>query len=287
MIAIFLKELRSYFFTPLGWVFIGLFLSISGIFFTVSNIFTGSVYFASYLSQILFIFLLLVPLLTMRLYSEEMKLRNDQLLLTSPLTLTAIVFGKYLSAFFVFFIALIFTLIFPLIIALHGDLAVAESIGAYLGFLLIGAAYIAIGTFISASTSNQIIASLLTFFALLSTWLLDMIEGQIPMEPLWGLIALISAFLAVGFFLFFNTKNIILGILPPVLALVSGLLLFFLMPEFLASLIPAVLSWFSLRKRFIHFQMGLLKLDAIIYLLSFTGAFLFLTGRMIEKRRWA
>ena len=129
------------------------------------------------LSSLTFIFLFLVPILTMRLISEETRQKTDQLLITSPLSITGIVMGKYLAAVGVFVITLLITVLFPVIMSFFALLGLGwwEILGGYIGFLLLGCSFISVGLFFSSLTDNQLIAAMITFAALLLIWILDFV----------------------------------------------------------------------------------------------------------------
>ena len=171
MIAVWKREVQSYFLSPLAYVFIGAFMVIAGIMFSGNNITYQSVSFSSTLSSMNFVFMLLVPLLTMKLLSEERKSKTDQLLLTAPVSITAIVLGKYFAALTVFFVTLVMSVIFPIILSIYGMPAMGEIVTGYIGFFLLGCALIAVGVFISSITENQVISALVTFFVLLIMWI--------------------------------------------------------------------------------------------------------------------
>jgi ABC-2 type transport system permease protein len=159
MLAIYKRELQGYFYSPIAYIFIGIFMAIAGIVFSISNVLSGSADFNNMLGNLTFLFMLVVPILTMRLLSEERKNKTDQLLLTSPASITAIVLGKYFAALSVFIITLVITIMYPVILFIYGNPSVTEIIGGYLGFLFLGSALIAIGVFISALSENQIISA--------------------------------------------------------------------------------------------------------------------------------
>lgn len=173
MIAIWKREVQSFFLSPIAYIFIGAFMLIAGIFFSVYNIASMSASFNSTLGTMSFVFMLVVPVLTMKLFSEERKNRTDQLLLTSPVSVWDIVLGKYLAAVTVFAVTLLISLIFPIILSLFGQPAYGEIITGYIGFFLLGSALISIGVFISSVTESQVIAAIGTFFILLLIWMGD------------------------------------------------------------------------------------------------------------------
>lgn len=286
MLAIFKREIRAYFLTPIGYVYMGFFLLLTGFFFTFSNMFSQSSQFTGFLGNMLFICLFAVPLLTMRLFSEEKKQKTDQLLLTSPVSITGIVCGKFLAAMTVYCGALVFTALYALVIAVYGDLQVWETLGSYIGFIFLGASYISIGIFVSALTENQFSAALASFFFLFFIWLIDPISQMVPSDIKSGLISALVLLAALLVFIYFNTKNwvIVLGA-----ALIGGLAIggFYLFKRNVFNgFIRKFLGWFSLNRRYQPFSLGLLKFDSLLYYASFAGLFLFLTVRLIEKRRW-
>jgi ABC-2 type transport system permease protein len=288
MLAVFRRELKAYFTSPLGYVFVGLFVLISAVFFAITNLLSGNPNFTSVLGTISFIFLFLVPLLTMRLLSEEMKQKTDQLLITSPLSVTAIVVGKYLAAFAVFLITLLITFLFPIIMSFFAlmGLGWAEVVGGYVGFLLMGAAFISIGLFFSSVTDNQLTAALETFAALLMIWILDYVSQSVPSDSTAGLVFMAVLGAALVAVMYFSTRNLyVAGGVFVVAGAAIGLVYGFDKTLF-EGLIAKLLSGFSLVQRYNDFSMGLLGLSPIVYYITFTGAFVFLTIRMVEKRRW-
>lgn len=288
MLAVFRRELRAYFASPIGFVFVGFFILIAGVFFAISNLLSGNPNYTGVLSSLTFVFLFLVPILTMRLLSEEMRQKTDQLLITSPLSITGIVMGKYLAAVGVFVITLLITVLFPVIMSFYALLGLGwwEILGGYIGFLLMGCAFISVGLFFSSLTDNQLIAAMYTFAALLVIWILDFIAQSVPSDAVSGLVFLALLGAALVALVFFSTRNVAAAAVTFVLAAAVVVLLFVFARPFFSGLIAKILGWFSLVKRYGDFSLGLLSLSPIVYYISFSGAFVFLTIRMIEKRRW-
>ncbi len=289
MRAVFLRELKAYFTSPIGYVFMGFFILLSGIFFAFGNLLPASSSYSGLLSSITFIFLIIVPILTMRLIAEDKKQKTDQLLITSPLSITGIVLGKYLAAAAVFFITLFVTLSYPLMMSFfsYGSLAWAEILGGYLGFFLLGSSFIAVGLFFSSVTDNQIIAAVVTFAALLVIWILNSIAQYMPSDAVSGLVFVSLVALGIAFLVYLSTRNVyITGAAALVMAggIVAG---FILQRAFFEGLITKVFDWISLLKRYNDFSLGIFGLSPIVYYLSFSAAFIFLPVRMVEKRRWA
>ena len=286
MLAIFKRELKAYFLTPIGYLYMGLFLLLTGIFFFFDNILPSRSHFAGFLGGIVLIFLFAVPLLTMRLVSEEKKQKTDQLLLTSPVSITGIVCGKFLAAMTVYCATLLVTASYAVVISVYGDFQVWEVLGSYIGFIFLGACYISVGLFLSTVTENQFTAAFLTFFVLMLIWILDPISRVVPTDTRSGVISSAVLLALVLLFLFFNTRNwvIVAGVAIIGSLAIAGIYLF--RQNIFFGFIRSLINWFSLNSRYEPFSMGLLKIDTLLYYASFSGLFLFLTVRLIEKRRW-
>ncbi|MFP4114409.1 MAG: ABC transporter permease [Spirochaetota bacterium] len=287
MIAILTRELRTYFQTPIGYIFMGLFLLVSGFFFTAGNLISGSSYFSSFLESILFLYLFAVPLLTMRLLSEERRQRTDQLLLTSPITVTDIVLGKFFAAFVVFLLTLVVTILYAIVVGVFGDLAVWQTVGGYIGFALMGSSFISVGILISAVSENQVSAAFFTFFALLLIWFLNLVKSVAPTDAVSSTIFAAAIVIGLAAFFYSNTRSLITGGAILVLGAATIAVLHVVQPAVFDGLIAEVLDWFSLLERFGSFTLGLIELEEVVFYLSFTSVFLFVTVRLIEKRRWA
>lgn len=287
MLAVFKRELKNYFLTPTGYVFLSLFLLLAGVFFVTGNLLTGNTRYIGFLGSILFIFLLIVPVLTMRLLSDEKRLKTDQLLLTVPVRISAIVVGKFLAALAFFTVGLLVTVLYAVLIAVYGTLDLWETVGGYLGFILVGGAFISVGLFISGLTENQVVAAISTFAALLLMWLIDWIQKAVPTDLSSGVV--FSALLALGLaaWLYLSTRNWIVAAAAALAgALIIGALFLFAKQSFI-GLVATALSWFSLLDRYQSFSSGILSLSDTVYYLSFISFFLYLTVRTIEKRRWS
>ena len=247
MIAIYKKELRSYFINPIGYVFCGIFLALAAILCCYTTVLSASYDVTTYFLYMMFALVVLIPLLTMRLFSEERKLKTEQLFLTAPVSLTGVVVGKFLAAFTLFGGATLVSCLnfIPVYVVaanergqtnenLHVGPVTAQLLGCLIALLLLGAAFIAIGTFISALTENQLAAAVVTVATLV----------------------------------------VLLGI-----SLFNGLID--------AYWVRTVLSWVSVYSRFSAFANGMFDFAALLYYASIAFVFLFLTVRVYDKRRWS
>ena len=234
MLAVFKRDLRSYFTSPIGYVFIAVFLIIANLFFYMYNILSQTSDMTNLFANLLFILSFLLPILTMRLFSEELRQKTDQLLLTAPVSIGKVVVGKYLACLAVFVIAILLTLTWPLVVTMYGHPALYTIVGNYAGLFFAVAAFIAIGLFISALTESQLIAAVITFAVYLGLYLMASLTSAI--------------------------QN-----------------------DFLRK----ILNWVSVFSRYRHLSLGLFALDDILYYISLIVVFLFLTDRVLERKRWA
>lgn len=288
MLAIFNKELRSYFFSATAYIFMGIFLFISGIFFASFNALQKSPLYNNVLSGwMIFFFLILTPVLTMKTFAEESKTRTDQLLYTSPQNISSIVIAKYLAAIALFGITLLITLLFPIMLSLFGKLAVAEIFSSYLGFFLMGACFIAVGVFISSLTDNQVVAAIGTLGALLALYIIDVIQNVLPNTQGAGIAFSVILVVLITLIVYSSTRNItasagtfLVGALVIAALYIKNKVLF-------EGFIGKFFNWLSIMKRYDTFNTGIINVSSIIYYISFSFVFVFLTIRMIDKRRWS
>ncbi len=182
MIAIYKRELKSYFYSMAGWLFVAANILLSGIYFMALNLRLGYPSLASTVKAIVFLLMVTIPVLTMRTMSEERRQKTDQLLLTAPVTVGKIVSGKYLAALTVFAVPTAVLAVYPIILCCFGQVGFAESYTSILGYFLYGAASIAVGLFISCITESQIIAAVLSVGILFLGNMMSSICGMISAE---------------------------------------------------------------------------------------------------------
>lgn len=170
MWAVFKKELKSYFLSPIGYIVIGVLLFVFSRFFYLTAVKMGTVDLASlYYYTAVYGLIIVVPLLTMRMFAEERKSGTEQLILTSPVGMEGVVFGKFLAAMAVIGITLLTTFMFFIIVSFFGKPNIITVLVAMLGFVLLSSAAVSIGMFASSITENQIIAGILTIAFLVMT----------------------------------------------------------------------------------------------------------------------
>ncbi len=234
MKAIYKRELRAYFTGPIGYIFIAIFIFLCNGSFYLSNLQAYRSDFSSVFMLMTLILIVLIPLMTMRLWSEEKRQKTDQLLLTAPVSTTGVVLGKFFSALTVFLMGLALTLIYPILVAWRGVPETGKIVGNYVAIILLAAAYIAISLFISSLTKSQLVSAICSILALSLFFFMDMLSGVTS-----------SAFLA------------------------------------------SVFDFLSLISRYNNLYRGIFSLSDIVYFISLSVIFVFLTSRVIEKQRWS
>lgn len=235
MSAIFKREFKTYFTSPIGYIVLAMIFGLSGYNFFMYNLAGGSADLSYAFSSVLtFLLLLVLPVLTMRLMSDDKRQKTDQALLTAPVSLTGIVLGKFLAALVLFTIGIAIMLVFAVIIATQVTPDWLVIFGNFFGLLLLGAMIISIGLLISCLTESQFVAALGTFLASFALLMID----------------------SVG-------------------SLLSS-----------STIVVAITKFLSISTRYSNFTSGLMQYDDVIFFASMTALFLFLTVRVLDRKRW-
>ena len=285
--AIYKKELKSYFTSMIGCVFLAILLVIIGLYFFIVNLLNMYAEMSTTLSAITFVIVLIMPIITMRTLAEENKQKTDQLLLTAPISITKIVLGKYLALLTLFAMGIVVVCAFPLIMTLYGNAQIVQSYSAILGFFLMGASYLAIGLFISSLTESQVIAGVISFIVMVFTYLMTNIAGLLPTDNLSVCITLGIIMIIVALIVYSMTHNYYVSGGLIVISVIAIVLMYFLNPSFYDGLIISILSWFSVVDRFNAFTLGIMDVSALLYYVSVVFVFLFFTVMRIKKKRWS
>lgn len=286
MTAIFKREFKSCFTGMIGWVIAAVSLFFLGLYFTNRNLLYASSDFASVLYTMTMILLFLLPAISMRSFAEERKNKTDQLLLTSPVSIPAIVAGKFLAELAVFALPLAAAVVMPLLLQAFGTVSLVAAYSALLGYLLLGGACLAVGTWISALTENQILAYLATFGALLVAYLMNGIQTMFTTGNLLAFIVFMIVLLVASVLVGVICKRLAAGAGVFCAGAVVLFVLFQLRPAWLLTAFNAVLSALALFEPFKDIVGGMFSIPAIVYYLSVMGLFLFLTGQALSRRRW-
>lgn len=288
MRAIYNRELKSFFYSMTGYVFIAFVTMFIGIYFMANNMISGYPYFSYTLSAVLIILLIAVPVLTMRSMSEEHRSRTDQLLLTSPVSLWSIVAGKYLSMVTVFAVPMAISTLCPLIIRSTGTAYLAEDYGAILTFFLMGCVYISIGLFISSLTESQLIAAAGTFGVLLLLILWPSLLSFLPTSAQGSLAGLLLLWTLAVFVLYRLTGHVPLSMGLEGAGALALVLTYVFKKSLLEHALTRLLGKVVLADVFNDVVNNhVLDLAGLLYYVSIAGIMLFLTVQIMEKRRWS
>lgn len=287
MLAVYKKEIRAYFTSILGYLFLGFFLALIGLYYYGNNLYGGYADFGIALYSTAMFFVLLVPMVTMRIMAEENKQRTDQLLFTSPVSITKIILGKYFSILTMLGIVMLITCFYPLILSKYGDVNLKAAYASIFAFFLMGAAYMAVGMFISALTESQAFAAVMTFAVVVLSVFSTSIAELLPTDhkTAWMIFAVIALLLALLTYIIM--RNIIVGLAVGAALEMILAVMYLTKPELYDGAVLNVFSWFSILDRYSSFIYGEFDVAAVVYYISFCVLFVFLTIQAIKKRRWS
>lgn len=287
MKAVFRHEVSSYFTSLTAYVFGAFVLLFTGIYVMVYNLKNAYASFEYVLGSMSFVFLIIVPILTMKTLAEERKQKTDQLLYSLPLTMTQVVLGKFFALAVVFLAPVGVISLYPLVLSAFGGVNLAAAYGSVVGFFCLGCALIAIGVYISAVTDSQAVAAGLCFVVMLLNYFIADLSAFVPTTAYSSLIALAVVALAVSFVVRYMTKSSFAALVVAAL-LEGGILGAYLWDSTkFEGLFSGGISRLSLFERFYSLVNGVFDLGTMVYYLSVAGVFLFLAVQAMEKRRWS
>ena len=286
MIAVFKHELRSYFHSLTAYVFGAFLLVFVGIGSVLYNLQAAVSNFEFVLSFGAMIFVVIVPILTMRVIAEERRQKTDQLLYALPITTTQVILGKYLALLVVYLVPLCIISFYPLIFSRFGNVYLLTSYGSILAFFVMGAALIALGVFISSLTDNQGFAAGIGIAAILLNYYSVSLSESVSSTAFGSLIALVVLIVLLGFVIHHLTKNEALSWAVTLVLYAAAMLTYWLDSTKFEGLLPAVMTKLSLFERFNVFVNGVFDMTGIVYYASVIALFLFLSVQSLEKRRY-
>ncbi len=286
MIAVLKHELRNYFHSFTAYVFGAFLLAIVGIGAMLYNLQAAVSNFEYVLSFGTIIFVVIVPILTMRVIAEERKQKTDQLLYSLPISTVKVILGKYLALLVIYLIPLAIISIYPLIFAQFGDVYLPTSYGSLVAIFIMGAALVALGVFISSLTDNQGLAAGIGIAVILFNYYSVSLSEYVSSTAFGSAIALSVLTLLLGVIIRYLTRNeqLASGISLILLAVITAT--YFLNPTAFEGLLPNIMRQLSLFDRFNTFVSGVFDLTAIFYYVSVIVFFLFLSVQSLEKRRY-
>lgn len=258
-----------------------------GIYTYVINFLSAYPTFEYTLYNLSFIFLIIVPILTMRTIAEDRRNHTMELLYSLPLKLSSVVLGKYFALLTVLAIPCAVFILYPVILSLYGNIEFATAYSTLFSFFLLGAALLALGLFISSLTSNMIVSAVLSFGATLLLYLLPSIAYYLPSSAYGSLICFILLTAVCVAAIYVLTKNFTFAAATGIAAEAVLIAIYFIKPELMEGRFASFLGWFEVFDLMTPFASGLFDVDAVIHLISFAAVFVFLSILALEKRRWS
>ena len=288
MIAVFKREVRSYFHGVMGYLFAAFLLIFVGIYTMAYNL---SGYYANFeyvLDAVSFVYMIAVPILTMRSFAEEKSLKTDQLLYSLPTGMTRIVIGKYLAMVTVLGASTLLLCLYPVILSFYGTVNFLGSYSGIFAFFLLGCTLIAIGMFISTLTESQVISAVVTFGVFIAVYFMKLIASIIPGSDSASFICFMVLSLVIGLIVHLIVKNSTAGISVALVLAGATAVTFFVNRSLFKGVFPEILEKFALFDRMVNFiYYGIFDISAVVYYLSVILLFVYLSVHSMDKRRWA
>ncbi len=286
MTAVFKHELSNYFHSMTAYIFGAFLLAFVGIGAMIYNIQQAVANFEYVLSFVSLVFVVIIPVLTMRVIAEERKQKTDQLLYSLPITTTQVVIGKYLALLVIYLIPLCIVAVYPLLFAQYGDVYLLTSYGSIGAFFIMGAALIAVGTFLSSLTENQGFAAGIAIAVFLLNYYSVSLAEHISATAFGSAAALCVLSCLLGLLVRYLTKNEHLAYGTAIVLIAAVVITYFVNSAVYEGLLPDIMKKLSLFERFYTFVSGVFDLTAIVYYVSVIAFFLFLAVQSLEKRRY-
>lgn len=286
MSAILKHELRSYFHSLTAYVFGAFLLVFIGIGAMLYNLQAAVSNFEYVLSFGSMVFIVIVPILTMRVVAEERKQKTDQLLYSLPISTTSVVIGKYFALLIVYLIPLCVIAGYPLIFSQYGDVYLLTSYGSLIAFFMLGSALIAIGIFISSLTDNQGFAAGIGVAVILLNYFSVSLAEYVSATAFGSAAVIIVFALLLGWIIQYLTKNEFLSYGISLFIMVMTVVMYHVDETKFEGLLPNIMKKLSLFDRLDTFVNGVFDMTAVVYFLSIIVFFLFLSVQSLEKRRY-
>lgn len=286
MIAVWKHELQNYFHSLSAYLFCAFLLIFVGIGAMLYNIQSAVANFEYVLSFVCIGMTVIVPVLTMRVISEEKKQKTDQLLYALPLTTFQIIMGKYLALLVIFLIPVAIISLYPLIFAQFGEVYLLTSYGSLVAFFVMGAALIAIGMFLSSLTENQGFAAGIAIPVLLFNYFSVTLAEYVSSTALGSLIAMCVIWILIAVLVYVLTKADYLAWGLGIAGVFVMAVVYAAKSSLFEGLLPAIMAKLSLFERFYVFVNGIFDITSLVFYATVIIFFLFLSVQSMEKRRY-
>ncbi len=287
MTAVYKRELRSYFNSMIGYIYIAAVCAVIGIYFMIVNLKLGYPYLANSLSSTVAIFAFAVPILTMKSIAEERKTKSDQMLLIYPVSVTGVIMGKFLAMLTVYAIPMAITCLCPLVIAKGGNGSYLIDYSTILAFMFMGALFISVGMYISSLTESQVIAAVGAMVILLVMLMWDNIVSFIPDTGTASCIGFCAVFLVFAFAIYRSTRSIIAPVCIFVVGAAVSIACALIFETWFAGALKGLLTALSINTVLINFtSYYVFDIKGLVLLAILAALFVFLTVQRVQKRRY-
>ena len=291
MAAVYKKEIRAFANGMIGAITVSFILLLTGIYTWVYSLRLGNPSFALSLSgnfilSANLVYVLVIPVLTMRSVAEEKHTRTDQLLYALPIPMWKVVAAKYFAMLTVLAVPCVVMCFYPILLGSFGTMNYAADYGAILAFFLLGAALAAIGLFISSLTESQVLAAVISLILFLLLFFLPLFAPMIPADAVASLVVFLILAAVAAVIVYLMTKNVFVAASVGVILCAGVLLVYIAKPALFTDAVPSVLKAVSIFDRMAAFAAGLFDLGAIVFYISTAILFVWLTVQSMEKKRW-
>lgn len=288
MIAIYKRELKSYFTSMVGYVFLAFMVAVVSIYFMAYNLYQGYPYTAYALYGSNFAFLIAIPFLTMRSMAEDRKTKTDQLWLTAPVKVSSVVLGKFFAMATILAMCCLVFCLYPLVVRIFGtSWAMVADYNAILAYFLMGCVYIGVGLLVSSLCESQIIAVVVSFFACFMLYMWQSLVSFLPTGAYANLIILAVIVLVIALILYGLSKNWILAVIIGVGGVAASCIVYRVNSDAFDSLVTNALGAFSVTDAFYNVAVSqVFDLTGLLMYVSLTALTLFLTVQCVQRRRW-
>lgn len=286
MLAVFQRELKSYFTGFTGYIITAFLLLFEGIYVSIINILSGYSSFEFSLESITAVLLLIVPIISMRSMSEEKHLKTDQLLRSLPIRTSSIVLGKYFSLLAVLLVPTIIIGFYPIILNYFGNVNLLNAYACLFAFYLLATTLISICLFISSLTESQLVAAIGGFGTLMIIYLLPAISSMIPSTKISAVICWAVFILFISLIIYNITKSLPMSLFSCLALSIFAILFFVFNQSAFEQLFPDMLNRLAIFEKYELFTYGIFDIQTIIYYLCITVFFIFLTVQSFDKKRW-
>lgn len=286
MVAIYKRELRSLFTTMTGYGYTAAMLALGGIYFVTYNMIGGYTEFGITLSQMTVFLLICAPLLTMRTLGEERRQKTDQLFMTAPVSVGAVVTGKYLAVLTLYALPMAGYALFPLIIRQYAMVSLPLAYSSLLGYFMAGAAALAVGMLVSALIENPLLSAVVAFFVLLMCNVAPSLLSQASKSGFYSILVMGALVILLSVLCGILTQSMVFGLGTFTVLILLTIGIYLINTGYVTMALAAVLRAIALFRPLVDFVSGVFDVGEIVYYITVIALLLTFAAQAVERRRW-